>query len=27
MLLERIREDDFEADGIVDARHVITFGE
>lgn len=27
MLLERIREDDFEADGIVDARNVTTFGE
>jgi hypothetical protein len=27
VLLERIREDDFEADGIVDARNVITFGE
>jgi hypothetical protein len=25
MLLERIREDDFEADGIVDARNVTTF--
>ena len=27
MLLERIREDDFEADGIVDARNVTTFGD
>ncbi len=27
MLLERIREDDFEADGIIDARNVTTFGE
>jgi hypothetical protein len=27
MLLERVREDDFEADGIVDARNVTIFGE
>ncbi len=27
MLQERIREDDFEADGIVDARNVTTFGD
>ena len=27
VLLERVREDDFEADGIVDARNVTTFAE
>ncbi len=27
MLPERVREDDFEADGIVDARNVTIFGE